>query len=52
MLLLEPSPAILFPAISVISKPLLHRKLQYYKKRYQKILLYNKQAEIVDLIIP
>jgi hypothetical protein len=52
MLSLEPSPAILFPAIPAISKPLLYRKLRYYKKYYQKVLFYNKQTEIVNLIIP
>jgi hypothetical protein len=50
MFLLEPSPAILFLAILVISKPLLYRKLRCYKKYCQKILFCNKQTEIINLI--
>jgi hypothetical protein len=34
MFLLEPSLAILFLVIPVISKPLSRRKLRYYKKHY------------------
>jgi hypothetical protein len=49
MLLLEPSPVILFLVILAISKLLSHRKLQYYEKHYQKVLFYNKQTEIVNL---
>jgi hypothetical protein len=50
MFLLEPS-LIITLVILVISKPLLYHKLQYYKKHYQKILFYNKQTEIINLII-
>jgi hypothetical protein len=52
MPLLELSPAILFLAIPAISKPLSRRKLQYYKKHYQKVLFCNKQTEIVNLTTP
>jgi hypothetical protein len=52
MFLLEPSPAILFLVILVISKPLLYYKLRYYKKRRQKVLFYNKQPEIINLTTP
>jgi hypothetical protein len=52
ILLLEPSPAILFLVIPAISKPLLRRKLRYYKKHYQKVLFRNKQTEIVNLTTP
>jgi hypothetical protein len=52
MFLLEPSPAILFPVMLVISKTLLYYKLQYYEKYCQKVLFYNKQTKIVNLIIP
>jgi hypothetical protein len=50
MFLLETSPIILFLVILAISKPLLYHKLRYYKKYYQKVLFYNKQTEIIDLI--
>jgi hypothetical protein len=52
MFSLEPSPAILFLVILVISKTLLYRKLRYCKKYCQKVLFYNKQTKIVDLTTP
>jgi hypothetical protein len=50
MFSLEPSLAILFLVVPVISKPLSRYKFRYREKRRQKILFYNKQTEIVDLI--
>jgi hypothetical protein len=46
------SPAISFPAVLAISKPLSRRKLRCCEKRRQKVLFRSKQTEIVDLTTP